>query len=64
VELPIPGRPFGFERVIAAQAAGDLAALRSRGRRAVTVDVGDPRTGLDSLAAEVSNAVGRRTMTG
>jgi transaldolase/glucose-6-phosphate isomerase len=55
--LPIPGRPFGFERVIAAQAAGDLAALRSRGRRAVTVDVGDPRTGLDSLATEISDAV-------
>ncbi|HMA18218.1 MAG TPA: glucose-6-phosphate isomerase [Thermoanaerobaculia bacterium] len=63
-DLPIPGRPYGFERVIAAQAAGDLAALRSRGRRVLSVDVGDPRTGLDSLAAEVSDSVGRRTVTG
>jgi hypothetical protein len=31
-ELPIPGRPFGFRRLIAAQAAGDLEALRERGR--------------------------------
>ncbi|HEX9148604.1 MAG TPA: glucose-6-phosphate isomerase [Thermoanaerobaculia bacterium] len=58
VVLPIPGRPFGFERVIAAQAAGDLAALRSRGRRALSVDVEDPATGLDSLVSDVTNSVG------
>ncbi|MGH2546485.1 MAG: hypothetical protein ACRDHJ_06355, partial [Actinomycetota bacterium] len=33
-DRPIPGRPFTFGRLIAAQAAGDLAALRERGRRA------------------------------
>jgi transaldolase/glucose-6-phosphate isomerase len=33
-DRPIPGRPFTFARLIAAQAAGDLAALRERGRRA------------------------------
>ena len=32
-ELPIPGRDFGFRRLIAAQAAGDFEALRERGRR-------------------------------
>jgi hypothetical protein len=32
-ELPVPGRPFGFRRLIAAQAEGDLAALAERGRR-------------------------------
>jgi transaldolase / glucose-6-phosphate isomerase len=32
-ELPIPGRPFGFRRLIQAQAAGDFEALRERGRR-------------------------------
>jgi transaldolase/glucose-6-phosphate isomerase len=56
--LPIPGRPYGFERVVAAQAAGDLAALRSRGRRAVHVHLpvgADP--GLDSLAKDVAGAV-------
>jgi glucose-6-phosphate isomerase len=31
-ELPIPGRPFGFGRLIAAQAAGDFQALAERGR--------------------------------
>ena len=32
-ELPIPGRPFGFRRLIRAQAAGDFASLKERGRR-------------------------------
>jgi hypothetical protein len=36
-ELRIPGRDFGFRRLIGAQAAGDLAALRERGRRIVRV---------------------------
>ena len=34
-EVEIPGRDFGFGRLISAQAAGDLAALEERGRRAV-----------------------------
>ena len=34
-ELAIPGRDFGFRRLIAAQAAGDFAALEERGRRIV-----------------------------
>ncbi len=33
----IPGRPFTFGRLIAAQAAGDLDALRERGRRAARI---------------------------
>jgi len=36
-EVPIPGREFGFGRLIRAQAAGDLAALEERGRRGVRV---------------------------
>jgi transaldolase/glucose-6-phosphate isomerase len=36
-DLPVPGRPYSFGRLIAAQAAGDLAALRERGRRAARV---------------------------
>ncbi len=31
-ELEIPGRDFGFKRLIAAQAAGDLEALKEQGR--------------------------------
>jgi glucose-6-phosphate isomerase len=36
-ELPIPGRDFGFARLIDAQAAGDFASLRERGRPIVRV---------------------------
>jgi transaldolase / glucose-6-phosphate isomerase len=36
-ELPIPGQPFGFARLIRAQAAGDLEALRERGRRVARI---------------------------
>jgi transaldolase / glucose-6-phosphate isomerase len=36
-ELPIPGRDFGFRRLIRAQAAGDYEALLERGRRVCRV---------------------------
>jgi glucose-6-phosphate isomerase len=36
-EVPIPGKPFGFRRLISAQAAGDFEALRERGRRIVRI---------------------------
>jgi transaldolase/glucose-6-phosphate isomerase len=36
-ELPIPGRPFGFRRLIRAQAAGDYASLKERGRRVARI---------------------------
>ena len=36
-ELPIPGRDFGFRRLIRAQAAGDYESLRERGRRVCRV---------------------------
>jgi transaldolase / glucose-6-phosphate isomerase len=38
-ELPIPGRPFGFRRLIRAQAAGDYSSLKERGRRVARVHV-------------------------
>jgi phosphoglucose isomerase-like protein len=40
-ELPIPGKPFGFRRLIRAQAAGDLETLKERGRRAARVRLED-----------------------
>jgi hypothetical protein len=40
-ELAIPGRRFGFRRLIQAQAEGDLAALRQRGRPIVRVTLDD-----------------------
>ena len=38
-ELPIPGRPFGFGRLIRAQAAGDYQSLKERGRRVARVHI-------------------------
>ncbi len=38
-ELPIPGKPFGFRRLIRAQAAGDLETLKERGRRVARVNL-------------------------
>jgi len=35
--VSIPGRKFGFRRLIQAQAAGDLASLEERGRRIVRI---------------------------
>jgi transaldolase/glucose-6-phosphate isomerase len=38
-ELAIPGKPFGFRRLIRAQAAGDYASLRERGRRVARIHI-------------------------
>jgi Phosphoglucose isomerase len=40
-ELDIPDRDFGFRTLIAAQAAGDLEALKERGRTVCRVKLGD-----------------------
>jgi glucose-6-phosphate isomerase len=40
-ELEIPGRDFGFRTLIAAQAAGDLDALKERGRKVCRVRLED-----------------------
>jgi transaldolase/glucose-6-phosphate isomerase len=40
-ELAIPGRPFGFARLIRAQAAGDFASLKERGRRVARIRLED-----------------------
>ncbi len=42
-ELEIPGREFGFRRLISAQAAGDLDAMGERGRRVARVRLDDVR---------------------
>ena len=56
--VPIPDKPYGFEEVVAAQAAGDLAALRSRGRRALRVHLTkDVAAGLRDLEAAVAGAL-------
>jgi hypothetical protein len=57
-DVAIPGQKFSFGVVIAAQAAGDLAVLESRGRRAVRVHLGaDVAAGLKTLAAAIDAAL-------
>lgn len=47
-DVPIPGAPYTFGTLLRAQAAGDLEALRARGRRVA-------RVSLDELEAGTSN---------
>jgi transaldolase/glucose-6-phosphate isomerase len=50
-ELEVPGRGFGFGRLVSAQADGDYLALAAGGRRVLRVCVGDDVPGgLENLA--------------
>jgi glucose-6-phosphate isomerase len=58
IDVEIPGQTYTFGVVIAAQAAGDLAVLESRGRRAMRVHLGaDVAEGLKALAAAFDQAL-------
>jgi glucose-6-phosphate isomerase len=58
-DLNIPGQKYSFGVVIDAQAAGDLAVLESRGRRALRVHLGtDVAAELQALSEAVSTALG------
>lgn len=58
VDVAIPDQKYSFGIVIAAQAAGDLAVLESRGRRALRVHLcKDVAAGLKTLAAAVEKAL-------
>ena len=58
VQALIPGRPWGFDRVVAAQADGDLASLLSRGRRAMRAHLPkDVGLGLQGLAGGIHRAL-------
>ena len=58
IDVDIPGQKLTFGVVIDAQAAGDLAVLESRGRRAVRVPLGaDVAAGLKTLAAAIDKAL-------
>jgi glucose-6-phosphate isomerase len=58
VDVEIPGQRYSFGVVIDAQAAGDLAVLESRGRRAVRVHLGaDVAAGLKTLTAAFDEAL-------
>jgi glucose-6-phosphate isomerase len=58
IDVEIPGQKLTFGVVIDAQAAGDLAVLESRGRRALRVHLGaEIGEGLRTLAAAVDAAL-------
>jgi glucose-6-phosphate isomerase len=48
-DLPVPGQPFTFGSLQAAQAAGDLQALASRGRPVLRLHLTDRAAGLGQL---------------
>ena len=57
-DVAIPGQKFTFGVVIDAQAAGDLAVLESRGRRALRLHLkGDVAKGLETVRAAVDAAL-------
>jgi glucose-6-phosphate isomerase len=57
-DVDIPGARYSFGIVIDAQAAGDLAVLESRGRRALRIHLGaDLLLGLPALAAAFDEAL-------
>lgn len=49
VDLEIPGRPFTFGQLIAAQAAGDAEVLVAHGRPVVTLTLTDPQADVLAL---------------
>lgn len=58
IDLAIPDQKYSFGIVIAAQAAGDLAVLEARGRRALRVHLGkDVSAGLKTLVAATEAAL-------
>jgi glucose-6-phosphate isomerase len=58
VDLAIPGQKYSFGVVVDAQAAGDLAVLEARGRRALRIHLGaDVAAGLKTLAIAVDAAL-------
>ncbi len=60
-DLAIPSMDYSFGTLFAAQAAGDLNALRSHGRRAIRLHLtGDRSIGLESLLTAIKVVESRR----
>ena len=56
-DIVVPGKGYSFGAVIDAQAAGDLAVLAERGRRALRVHLHDVADGLRTLRRAVETAL-------
>ncbi|MPZ23713.1 MAG: bifunctional transaldolase/phosoglucose isomerase [Dehalococcoidia bacterium] len=60
-DLEIPGQPFTFGQLQAAQALGDLEALRARGRPVVRIHLGrDMEAGIEEATRTVNEALAGR----
>ena len=57
VDVSIPGEKFHFGDLVRSQAIGDVVSLANRDRRVISIDLGDPDTGLDQLEKAVRSAV-------
>jgi glucose-6-phosphate isomerase len=53
-DVGVPGEPYSLGKLQLAQALGDLAALRSRGRPAIRLHLRDRRAGIAQLLAAAS----------
>ncbi|MFQ3568474.1 MAG: bifunctional transaldolase/phosoglucose isomerase [Aggregatilineales bacterium] len=61
LDLPIPGTPYTFGTLKAAQAAGDLEALQTKGRRALRLHIGsDLVRGIEVLSTAIELVNQRR----
>jgi transaldolase/glucose-6-phosphate isomerase len=56
-DIAVPGKGYSFGAVVDAQAAGDLAVLAERGRRAVRIHLDNVDEGLASLRRAVEAAL-------
>jgi hypothetical protein len=54
-DLPVPGKPYGFGELQAAQAAGDRQALSERGRPVVRLHLTDRAAGVAQLLAALDS---------
>ena len=58
-DLPVPGKPYTFGQLIAAQAAGDRAALASRGRPLLRLHLTDRAAGIATVLAAARTLAAR-----
>ena len=54
-DLEVPGRPFSFGTLIAAQAQGDAKVLSDNGLPVVTLKLSDPLAGLDLITKVIAS---------
>jgi hypothetical protein len=63
IDHDIPGAPYTFGTLKAAQAAGDLDSLHAHGRRVIRVDVGGDPSGVPAALRDLAATVRRSAHT-